>query len=314
MSLSLKEFYEKHGPTFDLEWLEGDLNGDLTGPHVERAGLSLAGHPFEERDQKMLLFGKMELDFLRDLSAGERAFRLEETLSSGAICVIISHHLSPPEELVAYCKKTKIDLFITALETGSLHSKLTRWLGDFFAPTTFVHGTFVEAYGMGVLIQGESGVGKSEAALKLIKNGHRLIGDDSIKLQAREGVGLMGFGRELNCHLLEIRGIGILNIAELFGAGAVQKKGEVDVVIQLEEWDQGRVYDLVGLEERFIELLGVSIPLYVQPVSPNRDAADLIETTVLNHRLREMGRHAAKEFNQKLLREIARKEKVGHKS
>jgi HPr kinase/phosphorylase len=192
-----------------------------------------------------------------------------------------------------------------------LMSKLTVILSGAFAPSDSVHGTLVEAYGVGVLIRGDSSVGKSEAALGLIERGHRLISDDVVLLRGKEERQLIGSGPELNKHLIELRGIGIVNVAHLYGAVSVRNEVPVDLVVHLEDWDETHYYDRVGLEERFTEFLGIKVPLYLHPVKPGRDIVLLIETTILNHRLKDMGYHSAKEFNKKLLEEIARKKSIG---
>lgn len=307
MKLKIKDLYETHGESLGLEWSGKEVNGVIEKPYVQRPGLSLAGALKEKSSHRILIFGRMELKFLKELSQEERVKRLQECVVKKTPCVIVSRGLSPPKELVKLCKELNIALFKTEMSSMPLQTKLSMLLTDFFAPTESVHGTLVEAYGVGVLIQGDSSVGKSEAALGLIERGHRLISDDVVKLQTREGVGLIGCGHELNKHLLELRGIGIVNIAHLYGAVSVRKEVPVDMVIHLEEWDQTHYYDRVGLEERFKEFLGVRVPLYLHPVKPGRDTVLLIETTLLNYRLKEMGYHSAKEFNQKLLEEIARK-------
>ena len=169
-----------------------------------------------------------------------------------------------------------------------------------------LHGTLVELFGVGVLIQGESSVGKSEAALGLIERGHRLISDDVVRVKKKENY-LIGAGPELTRHLMEIRGIGIINVAHLYGAVCVRTDKEIDMVIKLEEWDDQHFYDRVGLDDKFIDILGVSTPYHILPVKPGRDVVLLIETIALNHRLKGMGYNSAKEFNMKLLETIAHK-------
>jgi HPr kinase/phosphorylase len=172
-----------------------------------------------------------------------------------------------------------------------------------------LHGTLIEAFGIGVLIEGESSIGKSETALALVERGHRLISDDLVEIQKKGKGELEGTSPELTRYLLEIRGIGIINVAHLFGMVAVKKETRVDLRIKLEEWQETAYYDRVGLEEQFCEILGVKIPSYLLPVKMGRNLALLIETTVLNHRLKNMGFHTAREFNEKLLEEIVKKGK-----
>jgi HPr kinase/phosphorylase len=198
-------------------------------------------------------------------------------------------------------------LFRASMPTMNLLSKLTLLLLEAFAPSVNLHGTLVEVFGVGVLIQGESAVGKSEAALGLIERGHRLISDDVVKVKKREGGYLEGYGAELTRHHMEIRGIGIINVANLYGAVCVRENKRIDIVVKLELWDDNKFYDRVGLEEKFCDILGLQLPFHILPVKPGRDVVLLLETIALNHRLKEMGYNSAKEFNNKLLEMLVRK-------
>lgn len=316
MTLSVKDFYSDYGPSLGLELSaeEEGIHKMIKVPHVQRPGLSLAGYRKGKQNHRILVFGRMELNYLRDLESDLKEKRLRNVVTEESPCIIITRGLSPPRELIKLCKKLRVPVFKTEMRSMPLLTKLTMVLNDFFAPVESVHGTLVEAYGIGVLIQGDSSVGKSEAALGLIERGHRLISDDVVKLRTREGVGVIGFGHDLNKHLLELRGIGIVNVAHLFGAVSIRKEVPIDIVVHLEDWNEAHYYDRIGLEERFTEFLGVKVPLYVHPVKPGRDVVLLIETTLLNHRLKEMGYHSAKEFNRKLLEEITRKKELGREA
>ncbi|QVL57382.1 MAG: HPr(Ser) kinase/phosphatase [Simkaniaceae bacterium] len=316
MKLSVKDFYSAYGLTLGLEETneEEGMERMIKVSHIQRPGLSLAGYVKGKRNNRILVFGRIELNYLRDLKPEIRIERLQGVVTEDNPLVIVARGLTPPRELIKLCKELRVPLFKTEMHSMPLLTKLTMLLTDYFSLIDSVHGTLVEAYGIGVLIQGDSSVGKSEAALGLIERGHRLISDDVVKIRTREGVGVIGFGHELNKHLLELRGIGIVNVAHLFGAVSVRSEVPIDIVIHLEDWNETHYYDRVGLEERFTEFLGVKVPLYVHPVKPGRDAVLLIETTLLNHRLKEMGYHSAKEFNQKLLEEIARKKELERES
>lgn len=314
MKLKVTDFYQTYGISLGLEWSGKEFEGVIEKPRVQRPGLTLAGAIKDRSYHSLLIFGRMELKFLKGLTSTEREKRLGDLVTKKTPCVIVSRGLAPPKELMKLCKTLEIPLFKTEMASMPLQTKISMLLTDYFAPTESVHGTLVEAYGIGVLIQGDSSVGKSEAALGLIERGHRLISDDVVLLKTREGVGLIGCGHELNKHFLELRGIGIVNVAHLYGAVSVRTEVPIDMVIHLEEWDETHYYDRVGLEERFKEFLGVRVPVYLHPVKPGRDTVLLIETTLLNYRLKEMGYHSAKEFNQKLLEEIARKKGLERKS
>lgn len=313
MKLTVNEFYHQYGSLLELELTKavGGMDRLIRGSHVERPGLSLAGYSVRKRNHRILIFGKGELSYLRSLDSKLRAKRLKGVVTDGNPLIIVSRGLTPPRELINHCLELGTSLFRTELSSMSLCVKLTVLLMEAFAPSESVHGTLIEAYGIGVLIQGDSSVGKSEAALGLIEKGHRLISDDVVILKGREDRRLIGSGPKLNKHLLELRGIGIVNVAHLFGAVSVREEVSIDLIIHLEDWNDTHYYDRVGLEERFKEFLDVKVPLYLLPVKPGRDVVLLIETTILNHRLKRMGYHSAKEFNQKLLKEIARKKYVG---
>lgn len=313
MNLKVDHLFDQYQASLELKETKA-LEGKgrrIKGAHVQRPGLSLAGYGNQRRGTRVLIFGKMELAYLKDLSPKVRVERLQSVVTKSTPMVLVSRGLAPPKELLEQCMERKVPLYRSPLPTMILLSKLTVILSEVFAPSESVHGTLVEAHGIGVLIQGDSSVGKSEAALGLIERGHRLISDDVVLLKEKGEGRLIGSGPELNKHLLELRGIGIVNVAHLYGAVSIRSEVPVDLVIHLEEWDESHYYDRVGLEERFQEFLGVRVPLYLNPVKPGRDIVLLIETTILNHRLKEMGYHSAKEFNQKLLEEIARRKKVG---
>lgn len=283
------------------------IKNRILSPEVQRPGLALAGLVVFRRESSLLIFGRMELEYLSTLDTELCTERLKGVLTKKTPAVILSRNLKPPKELLELCKILEIPIFQTHLKSIPLMAKLIGVLNTTFSPILTCHGTLVEAYGIGVLIQGDSSIGKSETALGLIERGHRLISDDVVRIQKKEGDHLEGTGPKLNQHLLEIRGIGIINTAHLFGAVSVRSSVNIDMIMHLEEWNDRHFYDRVGLEERFNEILGVKVPLYILPVKPGRDVVLLLEATVLNHRLKGMGYHSAKEFNQKLLEEIARK-------
>lgn len=309
--ITVKDLIEKYGKELNLELFAGEkgLARHIKMPEVERPGLALAGYLKGTGVRRIVVFGKGEIDFLKTMPKELRIERLYAILSRQVPAVIVTRGYRPPEELVFLCKKEQVPLFRSNSKTMLLLNQLTVVLNDAFAPVTSCHGTLVEAFGIGVLIQGDSSVGKSEAALGLIERGHRLISDDVVLICRKEGNVLEGTGPELTRHMLEIRGIGLINVANLFGAVCISEKKKIDIVVKLEEWDDGHFYDRVGLEEKYFELLGVKLPFYVVPLKSGRDIVLLLETVVLNHRLKLMGYHSAKEFNMKLLQTISRKGK-----
>ncbi len=305
-------FYEQHGKYLGLALLAGrkGLSKRIHKAEVHRPGLSLAGYLKGFVFARILVFGKQELEYLRDLTPQIRTERLSVILTNNTPAVILSRGLKPPKELVMLCEKQEIPLFQAKQSATNLLTRVAFLLLEEFCPSVTMHGTLVEVYGVGLLIQGESSVGKSEAALGLIERGHRLISDDVVRIKKKEGSYLVGSGPELTRHLMEIRGIGIINVANLYGAVCVRPDKVIDIVVKLEPWDDQHFYDRVGLDEKLIDVLGVSVPYHLLPVKPGRDVVLLLETTALNHRLKNMGYHSAKEFNIKLLQEISGKQKT----
>lgn len=307
----VQHFYEQHGKSLGLNLLAGKngLYHRIKKAEVHRPGLSLTGYLKGFVFSRILVIGKQEIEYIRELDAKTRHERLKAILTPATPAVIASCGFKLPKEMVNLCEEQDIPLFQANVAATSLVSKISFLLLEEFCPNLTVHATLVEVFGVGLLIQGESSVGKSEAALGLIERGHRLISDDVVKVKKKEGSYLSGSGPELTRHLMEIRGIGIINVAHLYGAVCVRHDKGIDIVVKLEPWNEQHFYDRVGLEEKFIDLLGIQIPQHTLPVKPGRDVVLLLETIALNHRLKDMGYNSAKEFNTKLLEAIARKQK-----
>lgn len=307
--LSVAEFAEQYGTQLEVE-LMGDHTGEcrlIQVPEAHRPGLGLAGHFKGCADHRMLVFGKAEIEFMQELSADVRHDRLNALLTSDTPAVFVSRKLSPPHELLLACREHHIPLFVSAMRTSTLLGKLTTILCEEFAPMITRHGTLVEVFGVGVMIEGESSVGKSEAALGLIEKGHRLICDDVICIRKKEAQWLEGYGVELTRHHMEIRGIGIINVATLYGAVCVIDRKKIDLVVRLEVWTDDSSYDRVGLEEQFCDILDVKLPFHVLPVKPGRDVVLLLETIALRHGLMRRGINAAQELRARLVATISRK-------
>jgi HPr kinase/phosphorylase len=307
---SVQDLFDKYGEHLGLKLVAGKfgMKRAIKVPEVHRPGLSLSGYLKNYVSQRILIFGNVETLFLKDLNKEIRLQRLQNVLTSQTPAVIVAGKYRPSSELISHCEVEGIPLFKASMTTMNLLSRMTLLLNEEFSPTMTCHGTLVEAFGVGVLIQGDSSVGKSEAALGLIERGHRLISDDVVKIRLREGTYLEGSGPELTRHLMEIRGIGIINVAHLYGAVCVRDDKTVDLIVKLEEWDDRRFYDRIGLDEKYYDILGIKVPYHVLPVKQGRDVVLLIETIILNHRLKEMGYNSAKEFNTKLLETISKKQ------
>lgn len=309
----VEDLYKRYGARLGLELIAGEkgLRRRIKIPEAHRPGLSLSGYLRDHAGKRIMIFGRVEIEYLRDLDPEIRIKRLEAILShtSQTPAVIIARRYRPPKELILLCDQSKIPLLRSNMTTMSLLSKLTLLLNEEFSPSMNCHGTLVEVFGVGVLIQGDSSVGKSEAALGLIERGHRLITDDIVKVKKRDDDHLEGFGEELTRHHMEIRGIGIINVAHLYGAVCVRDHKSIDIVVKLEVWDDQHFYDRVGIDENHCDILGIKLPFHILPVKPGRDVVLLLETIALNHRLKRMGYNSAKEFNTKLLEMIASKQK-----
>ncbi len=307
----VEDLYNQHGETLGLELIAGKdgLKRAIRVPEAHRPGLSLSGYLKGHAGKRLMVFGKVEVEYIRDLKPTTRLKRLRSILATPCPAVIVARRYRAPKELIEICEAQGTPLFRASMTTMNLLSKLTVLLTEEFAPSMNCHGTLVEVFGVGVLIQGDSSVGKSEAALGLIERGHRLISDDIVKVRKREGSYLEGFGAELTRHHMEIRGIGIINVAHLYGAVCVRDYKSIDLAVKLEEWDDDTFYDRVGIDEKFCDILGTKLPFHVLPVKPGRDVVLLLETIALNHRLKGMGYNSAKEFNAKLLDMLSKKQK-----
>ncbi len=306
---TVQNLFDEHGQKLGLALVAGvrGMRKRLRAPEAHRPGLSLTGYLKNHTPKRILVFGRVEMNYLRDLEKKERVARLSDILlKSETPAVIVARRLRVPPELLDLCEERGIALFRTSMKTMNLLSHLTLLLNGEFAPEVTIHGTLVEVFGVGLLIQGDSSVGKSEAALGLIERGHRLITDDVVKVKKRENGQLEGYGPEITKHHMEIRGIGIINVAHLYGAVCIRNNKTLDVVVQLENWDEGHFYDRVGTDDKFCEILGTDIPHLILPVKPGRDVVLLLETIALNHRLKDMGYNSAKEFRKKLLEMTSR--------
>lgn len=311
MGFKVSDLLSKHAESLSLQVIGGatGLNRKIKVPEAQRPGLSLAGYLKSQATGRILVIGKAEMEYLQDLGESLRKDRLLDLLQAEVPAVIVTRHHRPPKELTDLCQELKVPLLRTPLPTMELLSKLTLILHDQFAPKTSLHATLVEVFGIGVLLQGDSAVGKSETALGLIERGHRLISDDIVWACKKEGQWLEGTCPDITRHLLEIRGIGILNVAHLYGAVCVCDAKRIDLVAHLEPWKDQNAYDRLGESHATCEILGVKVPSHVLPVKPGRDVVLLIETLALTHRLQAMGFNSARDLNQKMMEQMAQRQR-----
>ena len=280
---------------------------EISIPDINRPGLALSGFFDSFAHERLQIFGRGEAAYLKKLEEDKIEEPLRELFTYPIPCCIFTHSLFPGDTFVAIAEQAQCPLLQTDLPTTEFSARIMRILAEIFAPRQSMHGVLVEVYGLGILILGDSGVGKSETALELIMHGHRLVADDVVDIHCVNGNVLMGTGaNKIIAHHMEIRGMGIINVTHLFGVGAIRDRKEIQLVVKLTEWDSRMNYDRIGIEEQYMELLGVKTPKLEIPVKPGRNIPVIIETAAMNERLKEMGYNAAKEFNQNILKWLER--------
>ena len=272
----------------------------VTATEVYRPGILLAGYYENFDNTRVQIIGLTEMSYLQELSNTLRDMRLEKLFSFQPPAVILTRGMQPLSEMMQYAKQYGVPILMSAEMTSTLMGVLITTLNTELAPRITRHGVLVEVAGEGILILGDSGVGKSETAIELVKRGHRLVADDAVELRKVSSHKIMGMAPANIRHFIELRGIGIINVARLFGAGAVKNSIEVEMVIELEPWERTKNYDRTGLETETYDILGVAVPSMLIPVMPGRNLAVILETAAMNNRQKEMGYNAAKELMNSL--------------
>ncbi|KKK72184.1 hypothetical protein LCGC14_2906420 [marine sediment metagenome] len=296
--LDLLQLDLKENDALNLKCMTGraGLVRELTVPEINRPGLELSGFYENFAFQRIQIFGRGETGYLYKLAREKKQDTLETLFSHEVPCCIFTHNLEPTEDFSTVAHRTDCPVLQTDLPSSLFTNRIIRVLDNIFAPRESVHGVLVEVFGIGVLIQGSSGVGKSETALELIERSHRLVADDLVEIRRVGGNLLIGTGSGVSSHHMEIRGLGIINVAHLFGVGAIRDKKQIQVVVKLEEWDANVAYDRIGAEDNMIDLLGVHVPYLLIPIKPGRNIPIIIETAAMNERLKKMGYNSAKDF------------------
>jgi len=273
-------------------------------PDVNRPGLALSGFFDNFAFQRIQIFGRGEYAFLLKLATEGNSYdSIRRFFENPMPCVIFTHSLQPDDEFIRICEASGCPILQTSLATSVFSARIMRILSNMFAPRQIIHGVLVEVFGVGIFLRGESGVGKSEAALELIERGHRLVADDAVEVRCVSGNNLVGTGaNKIIAHHMEVRGLGIINITHLYGVSAIRDRMEIQLVVELENWDADKDYDRLGIHDVTTEILGVKIPFIKIPVRPGRNIPIIIETAAKNERLKEMGYYSAREFNQNVLR------------
>jgi len=279
------------------------LDRTVTVPRIQKPGLALTGWPEQLHEGRVLVLGGTEIDYLSE-SEPARGVGIETLLASRPACVVVCRGRIPPEDLSVAAEVHGVPLIVSTLVTADFIAAVTAWMSDVLAPSMQLHGVMVDVLGIGILMIGKSGIGKSETALDLVVRGHRLVADDVI-LVRRHGRQLSGRGAGILGHHMEIRGLGIINIKDLFGISAVRESKVVDLITELHDWDGHAEYDRLGIEDRVETLLEVDIPKIQLPVRPGRSLATLIEVAARNQLLKAQGIYSARAFRDQLDRALA---------
>ena len=285
-----------------IELLAGGdgLDRQITNPHCQKTGLALAGFQEYLKPGRVLIFGESEIRYLESLDPAARRRTLEVALTIDFPCVLITGGFTPPPEVPVVAEQAGLPLLKTSVTTPAAIAKLTSILEDSLAERTVMHAVLLDILGLGVLIVGESGIGKSECALDLIVRGHRLVADDTVEIRRRAETVLIGTCPELTRHHMELRGVGVINVKDLFGIASTRSSKRVELVVRLERWDPSREYERLGLDHEYFEVLGLKVPLIRMPVAPGRSVAILVEVAARNQLLRSRGHDAARALADRL--------------
>lgn len=297
--ISLKTIQETFGLTL-LSPEVGHLDIPIYMPDVNRPGLQLADYYMHFGPDRIQVIGNMEYAYLASLSPEVRQDRLKTLFATGIPCLVLARGYEPMPEMLEAAHGYQVPLLGTTDTTGAFMSSLTKFLHVELAEMISIHGVLIEVYGIGVLILGESGVGKSETALELVKRGHRLIADDLVEIRKVSDITLLGRAPEIIRYLIEIRGVGILDIKELYGVSSVKYQENINCIISLEAWDDKKTYQRFSLEEEYTDILGIPIPSVTVPVRPGRNLAIIVEAASINYRQKTLGYNAAKTLAQRV--------------
>ena len=301
--ITVRQLLEKLGPTMHMSIAAGEkgLDREITAAEVNRPGLALTGYYSYFAKHRLQVLGKVEINYLKSISSNEHTERIRRLMKMRIPAFVIARNYLPLPETIELANEYNVPIIRAPGITMRVVNKLSAWLEEQFSPTTQVHGTLMEVHGVGVLIMGKAGVGKSECALSLVERGHILVADDIITLRVTEGLFLTGYANPRLGHHMEIRGIGIVNVQSLYGVKSVRMRKHIDFVVTLEQWQEDRAYDRLGLDQNFTEIMSIRVPNVIIPVKPGRDVALLIETAAQNAKLKSFGFNVAQKFNESLL-------------
>jgi HPr kinase/phosphorylase len=305
--MTIHELLAEKESKLDLELLAGakGLDRSVHVPRIQKPGLALAGYTANLHPDRIQVLGETELSYLLTLDPAKAKQNIHELCTLNICSLIITKGLSPPPLLMEECEANHIPLLRTHHQSSTFISMLTTYLEERLLPSTTLHGVLVDVLGVGVLLVGKSGVGKSECALDLVLKGHRLVADDVIKVRMKLPAVLFGEGSDLLNYHMEIRGLGIINIKHLFGVASIRERKKIDLVIELVEWQEGVEYDRLGIDEESYTILGIAVPFLRIPIRPGRNMTSIVEVAARNQLLKEMGYHSAREFQDRLEQRMA---------
>jgi HPr kinase/phosphorylase len=306
-SLTVGDFIEKTKDNLKVQIIGGENGTDRTMaiPDINRPGLALAGYLDFFAFDRVQVMGLTEVNYMKQLEDATLRERLQRIFKYEIPCFIITRGLTPPEEFIEQASRASVPVLRSLLTTTKVVSKIIVFLDNQFSPETTLHGVLVDVYGVGVMIMGRAGVGKSECALELVERGHRLVADDVVFIRRRGDRFLYGEGSSLLRHHMEIRGLGIFDVKNIFGVGAIRNTKRINFIVELEDWDASKEYDRVGITEDSYTVLEVKLPKITVPVRPGRNIAIIVEVAALNHRLREMGLDSDKLLSERLTQALA---------
>ena len=305
-NISVGDFYTRYSQTLSMSLIGSAIGFKrrIKEPTINRPGLALAGFLTYFADKRVQVLGSAELSYLKSLPPDEVRSRMQQLVAQRIPCLVVSRGMRCPKELLEEAEKAEISVFRTPMVTMKFINAATIALEMEFAPTRTEHGSMVDIMGIGTMVRGSSGIGKSECVLGLIERGYPLVADDVTRLRAIEGRDLVGTAPDMTRHHMEVRGLGIINVMSMFGVGAVRLEKRLDLIVTLKDWQEVEEVDRIGLEQEFYEILGIPIPHVTIPVRTGRDLARLVEVAALDQKLKSMGQHSAREFNQRLLNQM----------
>lgn len=310
--ITVQQLLENKTYGFELSVIAGSrgLSKRIYNPRIQKLGLIIAGFMVYLHPHRLQILGNTEISYLRQISHEERKRIIAELCGLEVVCFVVTRNLKVPEELLSETEARSIPLLRTKLVTSTFIERITKYLEEELAPSTVVHGVLMEIMGVGVLMLGRSGIGKSENALELIMRGHRLVSDDVIEVKKMAALDLIGDAPDLIRNLLEIRGIGVVDISRLFGVAAVKGQTRIELVVELVDWSDTVEYERIGLGDEKYRLLGIELPLVRIPVSPGRNASAVVELACRNHVLKQEGIHTARSLDEKIHMSIENKGKT----